>query len=190
MQANVMPHGTLPLLYTFHFYLFGLVAIASALLFVTRKSPVAAALWLVNTMFCLAALYVMLDAQFIGAIQVLVYAGAIMVVFLFVIMLLNLGRGEGPTDVRGIGWKLIAGLVGIGILAQLFAVTRAKVPQFLTLPPGYTARQIEQSGAIAPFAGPLFHEYLLAFEVTSVLLLAAIVGAVVLGKQRGEERAR
>ena len=64
----------------------------SALLFVTRKSPVAAALWLVNTMFCLAALYVMLDAQFIGAIQVLVYAGAIMVVFLFVIMLLNLGH--------------------------------------------------------------------------------------------------
>ena len=60
----------------------------------TRKSPVAAALWLVNTMFCLAALYVMLDAQFIGAIQVLVYAGAIMVVFLFVIMLLNLGQGR------------------------------------------------------------------------------------------------
>jgi hypothetical protein len=88
-----MPHGTIPLLYTFHFYLFGLIAIVSALLFVTRKSPVAAALWLVNTMFSLAALYVMLDAQFIGAIQVLVYAGAIMVVFLFVIMLLNLGHG-------------------------------------------------------------------------------------------------
>ena len=93
MQGSVMPHGTLPLLYTFHFYLFGLIAVASAILFVTRKSPVAAALWLVTTMFCLAALYVMLDAQFIGAIQVLVYAGAIMVVFLFVIMLLNLGQG-------------------------------------------------------------------------------------------------
>ena len=98
MQGTVMPHGTLSLLYTFHFYLFGLIAIASAVLFVTRKSPVAAALWLVNTMFCLAALYVMLDAQFIGAIQVLVYAGAIMVVFLFVIMLLNLGtRRRRPT---------------------------------------------------------------------------------------------
>src|SRR6478752_1751159 len=108
MQANVMPHGTLPLLYTFHFYLFGLVAIVSALLFVTRKSPVAAALWLVNTMFSLAALYVLLDAQFIGAIQVLVYAGAIMVVFLFVIMLLNLGHGVGG-DIRSVGWKLVAG---------------------------------------------------------------------------------
>src|SRR6184192_1808333 len=104
-----MPKGDLSLVYTFHFYLFGLVAIASALLFVTRKSPVSAALWLVSTMFSLAALYVMLDAQFIGAIQVLVYAGAIMVVFLFVIMLLNLGQTGGVTDARGIGWKVTAG---------------------------------------------------------------------------------
>jgi NADH-quinone oxidoreductase subunit J len=186
MQANVMPHGTLPLLFTFHFYLFGLIAVASALLFVTRKSPVAAALWLVTTMFCLAALYVMLDAQFIGAIQVLVYAGAIMVVFLFVIMLLNLGKGE-IGDMRGVGWKIAAGAVGLGILAQVFALTRARTPITLTLPEGLVAKQVEQAGAIAPIAQPLFNEYLLAFEVTSVLLLAAIVGAVVLGKQRGED---
>ena len=183
-----MAHGTLPLLYTFHFYLFGLIAIVSALLFVTRKSPVAAALWLVNTMFSLAALYVMLDAQFIGAIQVLVYAGAIMVVFLFVIMLLNLGKGEA-TDTRGVGWKLTAGAVGLAILAQIFALTKARTPLNLTLPQGFAARQIVRTGAIAPVAGPLFNEYLLAFEVTSILLLAAIVGAVVLGKQRGEEHA-
>ena len=94
-----MPKGDLSLVYTFHFYLFGLVAIVSALLFVTRKSPVAAALWLVNTMFCLAALYVLLDAQFIGAIKVIVYAGAIMVVFLFVIMLLNLGHPSELADI-------------------------------------------------------------------------------------------
>jgi len=184
MQATGMPHGTLPLLYTFHFYLFGIIAIVSALLFVTRKSPVAAALWLVNTMFCLAALYVMLDAQFIGAIQVLVYAGAIMVVFLFVIMLLNLGRGEGPSDARGLAWKLAAGAVGIAMLAQIFAFTKAKTPEALTLPPGYVAQQVAAEGVITPIAGPLFKDYLLAFEVTSILLLAAIVGAVVLGKQR------
>src|SRR5882672_11049788 len=117
MQGTEMAHGTLPLLYTFHFYLFGLIAIVSALLFVTRKSPIAAALWLVTTMFCLAALFVMLDAQFIGAVQVLVYAGAIMVVFLFVIMLLNLGTGI-RNDMRGLGWKVAAGAVGIAILAQ------------------------------------------------------------------------
>src|SRR5215208_5412403 len=187
--SQAMAHGTLPLLYTFHFYLFGLIAIVSALLFVTRKSPVAAALWLVNTMFSLAALYVMLDAQFIGAIQVLVYAGAIMVVFLFVIMLLNLGRGD-IGDMRGMGWKLTAGAVGLVLLAQVFALTRAKTPLNLTLPQGFAAQQVEQTGAIAPIAGPLFNEYLLAFEVTSVLLLAAIVGAVILGKQRGDEHAR
>src|SRR5829696_6060652 len=95
-----MPHS-IPLFYTFHFYLFGVLAVASALAFVTRKSPVPAALWLVSTMFNLAAMYVMLDAPFIGAIQVLVYAGAIMVVFLFVIMLLNLGHPDEISDIRG-----------------------------------------------------------------------------------------
>ena len=185
-----MPHGTLSLFYTFHFYLFGLIAVVSALLFVTRKSPVAAALWLVNTMFCLAAMYVLLDAQFIGAIQVLVYAGAIMVVFLFVIMLLNLGQGGVVTDARGLGWKLTAGAVSVAMLAQIFALTRARTPINLTLPQGFAATQVAQTGAVAPIAGPLFNEYLLAFEVTSVLLLAAVVGAVILGKQRGDEHAR
>jgi NADH-quinone oxidoreductase subunit J len=188
-QAIPMAHGTLPLLYTFHFYLFGLIAVASALLFVTRKSPVAAALWLVNTMFCLAALYVLLDAQFIAALQVIVYAGAIMVVFLFVIMLLNLGQSP-PADIRGIGWKIAAGAVGIGIVADVLAVTRSKTPATLTLPPGFSANQVALTGAVAPVAVPLFTNYLLAFEITSILLLAAIVGAVVVGRQRGEDLAR
>ena len=179
-----MPQGDFPLFYTFHFYLFGIIAMVSALLFVTRKSPVAAALWLVNTMFSLAALYVLLDAQFIGAIQVLVYAGAIMVVFLFVIMLLNLGHPSELADARGTGWKLAAGLVGLAILAQVFALARARISDQFALAPGTIARDVEQQGAIAPIAKPLFTEYLLAFELTSVLLLAAIVGAVVLGRRR------
>jgi NADH-quinone oxidoreductase subunit J len=171
-----------PLFYTFHFYLFGILAVASALLFVTRRSPVAAALWLVSTMFSLAAMYVMLDAPFIGVIQVLVYAGAIVVVFLFVIMLLNLGRPSELADGRGLGWRLAAGGVGLAILAQVFALTRPQVAERFRLPDGYAAQQVAQRGAIAPVAEPLFTEYLLAFEVTSVLLLVAIVGAVVLGK--------
>jgi NADH-quinone oxidoreductase subunit J len=143
---------------------------------------VAAALWLVSVMFCLAAMYVLLDAQFIGVIQVLVYAGAIMVVFLFVIMLLNLGHPSDVADARPRGWQLVAGAVGIAMLAQIFALTRVHVqPQ---IPPDYLARQIATSGVIAPVAGPLFNRYLLAFEVTSVLLLAAVVGAVVLGRRR------
>ena len=179
-----MSHSELPLFYVFHFYLFGIIAIASALAFVTRKSPVSAALWLVNTMFSLAALYVMLDAHFIGVIQVLVYAGAIMVVFLFVIMLLNLGHASEVSDARGMGWKLAAGLVGLALLAQVFALTRVRVPEGLALRENAIAEQVAAQGAIAPIAGPLFNEYLLAFEVTSVLLLAAVVGAVVLGKRK------
>jgi NADH-quinone oxidoreductase subunit J len=184
-----MAHSELPLFYVFHFYFFGIVAIASAVAFVTRKSPVSAALWLVNTMFSLAALYVLLDAHFIGAMQVLVYAGAIMVVFLFVIMLLNLGHASELADARGMGWKLAAGLVGLALLAQVFALTRVRLPEALVLPENTVADQVARTGAIAPLAGPLFHEYLLAFEVTSVLLLAAVVGAVVLGKRKEREHA-
>ncbi len=184
-----MSHNELPLFYVFHFYFFGIVAIASALAFVTRKSPVSAALWLVTTMFCLAALYVLLDAQFIGAMQVLVYAGAIMVVFLFVIMLLNLGNASELADARGIWWKLAAGFVGLALLSQMFALTRSRLPEALVLPENSVADQVARTGAIAPLAGPLFNEYLLAFEVTSVLLLAAVVGAVVLGKRKERERA-
>ncbi|MCY7380430.1 MAG: NADH-quinone oxidoreductase subunit J [Gemmatimonadaceae bacterium] len=185
-----MTHNDLPLFYVFHFYFFGIVAVASAIAFVTRKSPVAAALWLVNTMFCLAAMYVLLDAEFIGAIQVLVYAGAIMVVFLFVIMLLNLGHASDLADARGMWWKLAAGLVGLALLAQVFAVTRARLPEALVLPEKALAQEFARTGAIAPLAGPLFNEYLLAFEVTSVLLLTAVVGAVVLGKRKERVRAQ
>src|SRR5215218_2696477 len=130
------------LFYQFHFYLFGILAVGAALMFVTRKSPVSAALWLVSTMFALAALYVMLDAQFIGAIQVLVYAGAIMVVFLFVIMLLNLGHPSEIADLRGKRPALIAAALGLFLLAQVFALTRARVPEALALPAGTIGEQV------------------------------------------------
>jgi NADH-quinone oxidoreductase subunit J len=167
------------LFYSFHFYLFGVIAIISAIAFVTRRSPVAAALWLVNTMFCLAALYVMMDAQFIGAIQVLVYAGAIMVVFLFVVMLLNLGHASDVTDAMGGKTKLAAGLVGLLMLAEIFVLWQDE-----GMPPPAPAAPAVEPGVINQVAAPLFREYLLAFEVTSILLLAAIVGAVVLAKRK------
>ena len=167
------------LFYTFHFYLFGVIAIVSAVTFVTRRSPVAAALWLVNTMFCLAALYVMMDAQFIGAIQVLVYAGAIMVVFLFVVMLLNLGHASDVTDIVGGKTKLAAGIVGLLLLAEVFVLWKDD-----TAPAPVPPQRPLEPGVIEQVAAPLFREYLLAFEITSVLLLAAIVGAVILAKRR------
>ena len=170
--------------YQVNFYLFGLIAIASSIAFVTRKSPVAAALWLVNTMFCLAALYIMLEAQFIGIIQVLVYAGAIMVVFLFVIMLLNLGHASDITDIRNQKWRLIAGYVGLAMLAEIFVLTRSNSVPELTLARDAAANAVIEHGAVGSVATSLFTTYLLPFEITSVLLLAAIVGAVMIGKQR------
>ena len=172
------------LFYLFHFYFFGVVAVAAAIAFVTRKSPVSAALWLVTTMFSLAAMYILLDAHFIGAIQVLVYAGAIMVVFLFVIMLLNLGHPSELEDARGLWGKLIGGAIGLALLAQIFALTRARVPPLLQVNATAAVERSAREGVVATVAQPLFNEYLLAFEITSVLLLAAIVGAVVIGRKK------
>lgn len=170
-----MQHG---FVYQFFFYLFGLIGVASAITFVTRRNLVAAALWLVNTMFCLAALYIMLDAQFVGAIQVLVYAGAIMVVFLFVVMLLNIGPPSGSGDIRGNGARLAGGAAGLILLAELLVLGRQKLPEMLpALPRG--------TNVTVPITEPLFRQYLLPFELTSILLLVAIVGAVVLAKRRG-----
>jgi NADH-quinone oxidoreductase subunit J len=170
--------------YQVHFYLFGLIAIASSIAFVTRKSPVAAALWLVNTMFCLAALYAMLEAHFVGVIQVLVYAGAIMVVFLFVVMLLNLGQPSDLADIRGKWGRLVAGLLGLALLAQVMALAGKRLPEPFTPGGGYDPVAVRDLGAVGSVAQPLFTEYLLAFELTSILLLVAIVGAVVIGRRK------
>lgn len=172
--------------YSVHFYLFGLIAIASAITFITRKSPVAAALWLVNTMFCLAAIYIMLDAHFIGAIQVLVYAGAIMVVFLFVVMLLNLGHPDDLSDMRGKWGKIAAGFLGLAVLAQIMALAKGRFPRAYALPDDANAQALKELNAVGVVAKPLFSEHVLAFELTSILLLVAIVGAVILGKRRRE----
>jgi NADH-quinone oxidoreductase subunit J len=170
--------------YELQFYLFGLIAIASALTFVTRKSPVSAALWLVVTMFSLAALYVMLDAQFVGVIQVLVYAGAIMVVFLFVVMLLNLGHPSEIADMRGRWGKIGGGLLGLALLAQLLAISRPRISTAFALAPDAVADRSREMGVVGSVAQPLFNEYLLAFELTSLVLLVAIIGAVVLGRRK------
>jgi NADH-quinone oxidoreductase subunit J len=165
-----------PLLYSVHFYLFGILAIGSALLFVTRQSPVAAALWLVNTMFCLSALYVMLDAPFVGIVQILVYAGAIMVVFVFVVMLLNLGDASPTPDFRDGRTRLGAAVLATMLAAELYMATRQQLP----VP---RAAVDPSANAVTPIAEALFRENLIAFEITSVLLLAAIVGAVLLARR-------
>ncbi len=165
------------------FYAFAAIALLSGALCISRKSPLASALWLVVTLFALSAIYVTLDAQFIGVLQLLVYAGAIMVLFLFVIMLLNLGRG-GPSDIKGpVGLVIAALLVGL-MYAQLRALPGAGPPALIRLPEGTMAALQEQQGMVQTVARPLFSDYLIPFEITSILLLAAVVGAVVLAKRK------
>jgi NADH-quinone oxidoreductase subunit J len=165
------------------FYGFAGLAIGSAYLCITRRNPVASALWLVMTLFALAALFVLLDAQFIAVLQVLVYAGAIMVLFLFVIMLLNIGRAT-RSDIKG-AWGLGVGVVLAGLMmVQLLALRFAGPPPQLTLPQGAMARAAAEQGMVAAVARPLFSTYLVPFEITSILLLAALVGSVVLAKRK------
>ncbi|MCH9014501.1 MAG: NADH-quinone oxidoreductase subunit J [Gemmatimonadetes bacterium] len=164
------------------FWVFAGVAIIAAFMCITRRSPVASALWLVQTLFALAAIYVLLDAQFIAALQILIYAGAIMVLFLFVIMLLNLGA-SGPSDMAGRPGKVIAGLLGILLIVELIAVAKVLPHSLISLPEGTVEVMNETQGAVGMIAEPLFRGYLVPFEVTSVLLLAAVVGAVVLAKR-------
>jgi NADH-quinone oxidoreductase subunit J len=165
------------------FWIFGVIAMGSALLCITRKNPIASALWLVVTLFALAALFVLLDAQFIAALQVLVYAGAIMVLFLFVIMLLNLGR-PGPTDIKGPAGLVIAAVLAGALLLQLRVLSQSTLPSAIQLPAGTVSALQQQQGIIGAVANPLFGAYLIPFEIASVLLLTAIVGAVVLAKRK------
>jgi NADH-quinone oxidoreductase subunit J len=179
------------------FYVFAALAVLSAALCILQRNPVSAALWLVSTMFSLAAIYVLLDAQFIAAIQVLVYAGAVMVLFLFVIMLLNLGHASsdirGPSSVAAA--VVIVGLLGIELVAlwgytpRRLASEISQAPAFADPATMFAAGQIAQQetaarGVVGGIAAPLFQIYLVPFELTSILLLAAIVGAVVLAKRK------
>lgn len=158
------------------FYFFGSAAVVTALLMVTRRNPISSALWLVACFFAFAALFILLSAHFIGAIQILLYAGAIMVLFIFVIMLLNLGAEELKS--RMLRFPVLLGAVACAYFLFLisFSLVRESGNSFGEIPPdfGYTS-----------FVGRLlFTRYAVPFEMTSVLLLVAIVGSVVMGKRK------
>jgi NADH-quinone oxidoreductase subunit J len=178
------------------FYVLAACAVVTAFLCIVSRSVMAAVLWLTATMLSLAAIYVLLSAEFVAAIQVLVYAGAVMVLFLFVVMLLNLGHPT--TDMRGPAAVATTVVIG-GLLAiQLFALWRyspdrlarevAQAPQMADPAMLFSAGQLARDeaaarGVVGAVAAPLFQVYLVPFEITSILLLAAIVGAVVLAKR-------
>lgn len=158
------------------FTILGFGAVASALLMVTNQKPISAAMSLIVTMFCLAGLYVLLDAHLMAALQIIVYAGAIMVLFLFVIMLLNIQEKKGRMSPHTILLQFIAVVVvGSLFLGVVNLVNGSKLAL------GEVANNFGTTKAVGKI---LFTTYLLPFEIASVLLLAAIVGAVILAKRR------
>lgn len=159
------------------FYLVALVAVISGFLVVTCKSPVNSALALVNTFFCLAVFYVMLHAPFMAAIQIMVYAGAIMVLILFVIMLLNLGV-EPLKKYTHTVWGILAGSL-VFILSYLF-ITRGQTAEMVG---NITNEVVLNEGHTELIGKAIFVDFLLPFELASILLLVAIVGAVILAKR-------
>ncbi len=161
------------------FFFVAAVAIAAGIGLIVSRNPVTSALWLVLNLFCIAVLYITLNAQFIGVIQILVYAGAIMVLFLFVIMLLNLS--ELP-KLEAVNWRLgIAFLLGMAILAQLVYVIASGLD---VLPDTSTAEAAAETGSAYTIGMELFTRYALPLEVIGILLLAATIGAVMLAKRR------
>ena len=159
------------------FFVLGGVALISGGLVVFQRHPLRSALWLIVNFFAVAGIYLLAHAEFIAAIQIIVYAGAIMVLFLFVIMLLNLRQPEEELRFLPLGQK-VGGIIlaGFTVLLLIYTITRVALPPGKALPPGL--------GNTESIAKLLFTDYLLPFEVTSVLLLVAIVGAVVLAKTR------
>lgn len=168
------------------FYPLAFIIMIASIRVVAGRNAIHSALWLVLVFFCFGGLYVLLRAEFVAATQVIVYAGAIMVLFLFVIMLLRVDRLE-ETFSRHRFQKLV------GILLSIALVMGIGITVFLDFLPGQRgAQSVEaiamQKGGNAQAIGELiFTDYLLPFEATSVLLLAALIGAVVLTKKRREE---
>ncbi len=165
------------------FWSHAVIAIVSALLCITRRSPVASALWLIMTLFATAVMFLLLDAHFIAALQVLVYSGAIMVLFLFVIMLLNLGD-QSATDMKGWFGRMVGLALGVFVAVELWVITKVVPVDQIRLPAGELDRMTVDEGAIGLVAQVLYTTYLLPFLLTAILLLAAIAGAVVLAKRR------
>jgi NADH-quinone oxidoreductase subunit J len=157
------------------FYVLAGMALAGSLMVVTRKNPVHSAMFLVFTFFCVAGLYITLSAEFLAAVQVLVYAGGIVVLFLFVIMLVPLTPKVRPIRIK----QGAAALLAVTLVASAFIVIYGEVRESWVDRGGAAV-----NGTLEAVGMELYTRYLLPFEVASVLLLVAMVGAVVLARRQ------
>jgi len=161
-------------------YSFSFAAVVAAVFMVAQKNPMLSAIALIANFFCLAGLYLLLHAQLLAVLQIVVYTGAIMVLVIFVIMLLNLGDEKKSIE-RFDMWKIAGVVVVAGFLLEMvyIFVWGSGVASNATLP-----EQATRIGEVEAMGRAMFGKFLLPFEVTSILLLVAIVGAVVLAKKR------
>lgn len=161
------------------------VAVFAAFNVILQRNPIYSALALIITMCALAGTFLMLQAQFVATMQVIVYAGAVMVLFVFVIMLLNVRTEEARQDkLRYL--KLVAPLLFIALLGEVFFVARSVTTP---IPPLTTTANEPAFGTVEAIGEAMFSSYLFPFEATSVLILMAMVGALVLARKRTAQEA-
>jgi len=166
-----------PVTTTFFFYMLSGIAILSGVLVITRKNPVHSALALILTLLCVAGLYLMLYAPFVAGVQIILYVGGIMVLFLFVIMLVNLERSEKEKQFNQQWLPGILAALGLGALfVSIYVKGKAAFP----MPPP-SAVETENTQRVGQV---LYSNYMFPFEIASLLLLVAIIGAVVMAKKR------
>lgn len=166
------------------FFIFGGVSLIGAISVISFRHPIYSALALIVTFFAQAGLFVLLGAHFVAAVQVIVYAGAIMVLFLFVIMLLNLGTLslKGALSGKLKGFAIILGI--LLAIEGIYIALKINDNQNIAVASSEVAR--DTSYAISDIGELLFNEYLLPFEVTSLILLAALIGVIVLVKRENQ----
>jgi NADH-quinone oxidoreductase subunit J len=176
MQQIVQP-GMQPVATTFFFYFLSGLTLLSGVLVITRKSPVHSALALIFGLLTQAGLYLMLYAPFVAGVQIILYAGGIMVLFLFVIMLVNLERSQKEEQFNK---QWLIGLLAAIALGALFIIVYIKGKSFFPvgIPQPIESNNTQQIGVM------LYGQYMFAFEIASLLLLVAIIGAVVMAKKR------
>jgi NADH-quinone oxidoreductase subunit J len=158
------------------FYFLSALALGSAIMVVLSKNPVHSVLWLIVTFFAISGHYIMMNAQFLGIVNMIVYAGAIMVLFLFVIMLMNLNAETEPLKNK---WLRLAGIVAGGCLMLVMVAALKDAEKKGELVQTGTG----DIGLISNLGQVLFTDYVVPFEISSILFLSAMVGAVVIGKK-------
>lgn len=168
------------------FVLASAMMLVGALGVITRSNPVHAALSLVLTLFGVAVHFVALEAYFLAAVQIVVYAGAIVVLFLFVIMLLGVDKAENLSTEPLVAQRWLAGVAGLGLLGLLVVAVSRGVDILTTRSEGLDTSADGASGDanIQQLARSVFGDYVVAFELTSVLLVVAVVGTVLLARRR------